>query len=289
MGLVSAILGTSSGAQQIGPLAAIGVGSYIALAGLWGSPVSGASMNPARSLGPALVLGDWTSWWAYLLGPIAGAPSRWVSPSCCGVPGAAAAAGMRPRERWAPAGGPGRCRRSRRSSCPDPAPAAHLGDRLPQSAGGRQRSQRCRDLRPAAFHASSKCRWVCCRARLLQRVQAPVEEGGVGAGGVPGQVAQPLPGQDRVLVLPQRLLHVLHRRGEGDRVLAEDAAHRLGGVAGSLGRLAGVVQQLLPLVPRRLGVGLRHDLRAPACSCARRAEAGPCPPWQPPASSAAER
>ena len=72
-GLVSVILGTASGAQQIGPLAAIGVGSYIALAGLWGSPVSGASMNPARSLGPALVKGDWTSWWAYLVGPVAGA------------------------------------------------------------------------------------------------------------------------------------------------------------------------------------------------------------------------
>jgi aquaporin Z len=72
-GLVSVILGTASGAQQIGPLAAIGVGSYIALAGLWASPVSGASMNPARSLGPALVKGDWTSWWAYLAGPVAGA------------------------------------------------------------------------------------------------------------------------------------------------------------------------------------------------------------------------
>jgi aquaporin Z len=71
-GLVSVILGTASGAQQIGPLAAIGVGSYIALAGLWGAPVSGASMNPARSLGPALVLGDWTAWWAYLVGPLAG-------------------------------------------------------------------------------------------------------------------------------------------------------------------------------------------------------------------------
>jgi len=71
-GLVSVILGTASGAQQIGPLAAIGVGSYIALAGLFGAPVSGASMNPARSLGPALVKGDWTSWWAYLIGPVAG-------------------------------------------------------------------------------------------------------------------------------------------------------------------------------------------------------------------------
>jgi aquaporin Z len=71
-GLVSVILGTASGAQQIGAFAALGVGSYIALAGLWGSPVSGASMNPARSLGPALVLGDWTSWWAYLVGPAAG-------------------------------------------------------------------------------------------------------------------------------------------------------------------------------------------------------------------------
>jgi len=71
-GLVSVIQGTASGAQQLGALAAIAVGGYIALAGLWGSPVSGASMNPARSLGPALVLDDWSSWWAYLIGPIAG-------------------------------------------------------------------------------------------------------------------------------------------------------------------------------------------------------------------------
>ena len=72
VGLVSTILGTASGAQQVGSIAALGVGSYIALAGLWGAPVSGASMNPARSLGPALVLGDWRSWWAYLVGPVAG-------------------------------------------------------------------------------------------------------------------------------------------------------------------------------------------------------------------------
>ena len=67
------ILGTASGAQQIGAMAAIAVGSYIALAGLIGAPVSGASMNPARSLGPALVLGNWTAWWAYLAGPLVGA------------------------------------------------------------------------------------------------------------------------------------------------------------------------------------------------------------------------
>jgi aquaporin Z len=72
VGLVGTILGTASGAQQLGPIAALGVGGYIALAGLWGSPVSGASMNPTRSLGPALVLNDWTSWWAYLIGPLVG-------------------------------------------------------------------------------------------------------------------------------------------------------------------------------------------------------------------------
>ncbi|MGY1784394.1 MIP/aquaporin family protein [Geodermatophilus sp. SYSU D00698] len=73
VGLVSVILGVSSGAQNVGPLAAVGVGSWIALAGLFGSPVSGASTNPARSLGPAPVLGDRTAWWAHLLGPATGA------------------------------------------------------------------------------------------------------------------------------------------------------------------------------------------------------------------------
>ena len=54
-GLVSVILGTASGAQNLGIIGALGVGAYIALAGLWGSPISGASMNPARTFGPDVV------------------------------------------------------------------------------------------------------------------------------------------------------------------------------------------------------------------------------------------
>ena len=71
--LVSVILGTASAAQNVGAIAALGVGGYIALAGLWSAPVSGTSMNPARSFGPALISGDFTSYWVYVVGPLAGA------------------------------------------------------------------------------------------------------------------------------------------------------------------------------------------------------------------------
>jgi aquaporin Z len=73
LGLVSVILGTASGAQNVGVFGALGVGGYIILAGLWSSPISGASMNPARSFGPDLVMGDLKNFWAYVVGPVAGA------------------------------------------------------------------------------------------------------------------------------------------------------------------------------------------------------------------------
>jgi aquaporin Z len=72
-GLMNTILGTASGARNIGTNGAIAVGGYIALAGLWAAPISGASMNPVRSLAPDLIRGDLGATWIYLVGPLAGA------------------------------------------------------------------------------------------------------------------------------------------------------------------------------------------------------------------------
>jgi aquaporin Z len=71
--LVSIILNTATGARSIGHNAAIAVGSTVALLGLFASPISGASMNPARSLGPDIVSTDYTGWWVYIAGPVIGA------------------------------------------------------------------------------------------------------------------------------------------------------------------------------------------------------------------------
>lgn len=71
--LVTVILGTAEGHKLVGHNAALAVGGYIALAGLFASPISGASMNPARSLGPAVALGRLSSYWIYLVGPALGA------------------------------------------------------------------------------------------------------------------------------------------------------------------------------------------------------------------------
>ena len=71
--LVSIILNTATGGRSIGHNAAIAVGSTVALLGLFASPISGASMNPARTLGPDIVGNDYTGWWIYILGPVIGA------------------------------------------------------------------------------------------------------------------------------------------------------------------------------------------------------------------------
>ena len=73
LGLVSVILGTASGARNVGVNGALAVGGYIGLASVWAAPVTGASMNPIRSFAPELIAGDLTHYWIYLVGPIAGA------------------------------------------------------------------------------------------------------------------------------------------------------------------------------------------------------------------------
>jgi aquaporin Z len=72
-GLVNTILGTASGARNIGANGAIAVGGYIVLSGLWAAPISGASMNPVRSLAPDLMRGDLSMTWIYVIGPVTGA------------------------------------------------------------------------------------------------------------------------------------------------------------------------------------------------------------------------
>ena len=71
--LMFVILGVSTGAKEKGIVAGIAIGATVALGALVGGPISGASMNPARSLGPALVAGDMTHLWLYLTAPCLGA------------------------------------------------------------------------------------------------------------------------------------------------------------------------------------------------------------------------
>jgi len=71
--LVTVILSTAQGHRLVGPNAGIAVGGTIALAGLIFGPISGASMNPARSLGPAIVSGSLGDAWLYVLAPAVGA------------------------------------------------------------------------------------------------------------------------------------------------------------------------------------------------------------------------
>jgi len=71
--LMFVIIAVATDTRAVGAAAAIAIGGTVGLDALFGGPVTGASMNPARSIGPALVSGTWTDFWIYLAGPILGA------------------------------------------------------------------------------------------------------------------------------------------------------------------------------------------------------------------------
>jgi MIP family channel proteins len=71
--LMFVITAVATDTRAVGAAAAIAIGATVGLDALFGGPVTGASMNPARSLGPALASGEWTDFWVYLAGPAAGA------------------------------------------------------------------------------------------------------------------------------------------------------------------------------------------------------------------------
>jgi aquaporin NIP len=71
--LMFVIVAVATDTRAVGAAAAIAIGGAVGLDALFGGPVTGASMNPARSLGPALVAGEWTAFWVYVVGPLTGA------------------------------------------------------------------------------------------------------------------------------------------------------------------------------------------------------------------------
>ena len=71
--LMFVVSSVATDVRAVGQAAAIAVGGYVALAATFAGPIAGASMNPARSFGPALLSGTWTAHWAYWAGPVVGA------------------------------------------------------------------------------------------------------------------------------------------------------------------------------------------------------------------------
>ena len=71
--LMFVIMAVATDARAEGGLAAVAIGATVALESTFAGPIAGASMNPARSLGPALVGWTWTSQWLYVVGPVVGA------------------------------------------------------------------------------------------------------------------------------------------------------------------------------------------------------------------------
>lgn len=70
--LMFVITAVATDTRAVGEMAALAIGATVALDALWGGPISGASMNPARSFGPALLAGVWRAHWIYWLGPLLG-------------------------------------------------------------------------------------------------------------------------------------------------------------------------------------------------------------------------
>jgi aquaporin NIP len=79
--LMLVILSVSTGSKEKGITAGIAIGSVIALEAMFAGPICGASMNPARSLAPAIVSGNWQHIWIYIVGPVLGALI--AVPACC--------------------------------------------------------------------------------------------------------------------------------------------------------------------------------------------------------------
>jgi aquaporin NIP len=71
--LMFVIMAVATDTRAVGAAAAIAIGGTVGLDALFGGPVTGASMNPARSFGPALAAGEWGDFWIYVLAPVAGA------------------------------------------------------------------------------------------------------------------------------------------------------------------------------------------------------------------------
>jgi len=71
--LMFVIMAVATDTRAVGAAAAIAIGGTVALDALFGGGVTGASMNPARSFGPALLAPEWSSFWIYVVGPITGA------------------------------------------------------------------------------------------------------------------------------------------------------------------------------------------------------------------------
>jgi MIP family channel proteins len=71
--LMFVIIAVATDTRAVGAAAAIAIGGTVGLDALFGGPITGASMNPARSFGPALASGTWTHFWIYIAGPVIGA------------------------------------------------------------------------------------------------------------------------------------------------------------------------------------------------------------------------